>query len=147
MLEWDYNLNGHAISFAKWGRLKKDQSWDKSYITRGKDDSVASVLPMLVSKVQWAANATMVIMNASLSDAGYYGCSIDLDDGRHMISSTEIEVLREFILNMQQYLTMLGSFSYCIRTKIAKILTPLPHRRHMYACYDPLIAYYVGLHI
>ena len=146
MLEWDYNLNGHAISFAKWGRLKKDQSWDKSYITRGKDDSVASVLPMLVSKVQWAANATMVIMNASLSDAGYYGCSIDLDDGRHMISSTELEVLRECILNMQQYLTILGSFSYYIRTKIAKIRAPSPIVSTCTLAMAPLIAYVV-LHI
>ena len=99
VLEWDYDLNGRAISFAKWGKVEKDQSWDKSYITRGEGDSVATVLPMHKSKVQWIANATMVVMNASLSDAGYYGCSIDLSDGTHIKSSTELEVFREYIVN------------------------------------------------
>ena len=87
-------MKGRAVFFARWGRVKGDRKWDKSYIMRGKDDLKAEVVATFASKVQWIANATMVIMNASLSDSGKYGCSIDLDNGETMESFTELEVLR-----------------------------------------------------
>ena len=96
-LVWDYDLKGKTIFFAKWGKLKEDKSWDRSYIMRGKEDSEANVLPMFIGKIRWIANATMVIINASLSDIGIYGCSIDLNNGNPMTRNTQLEVFREYI--------------------------------------------------
>lgn len=63
---------------------------------RGLGDRRAEVLEAVKDKVKWIANGTMVIMNASLSDTGKYGCSIDLNDGNTMTSYTRLEVFGEY---------------------------------------------------
>eukprot|EP00795_Rhopilema_esculentum_P016392 gene16392-7794_t len=93
-IAWDYDLNGEVIQFAKWGKLKSDNGWDKSFIMRSFNAAKAQVVASFADKINWIANATMVIINVTVQDSGIYGCSIDLLSGRNIISSMQLNVFR-----------------------------------------------------
>ena len=94
-IAWDYDLNGEVIQFAKWGKLKSDNGWDKSFIMRSFNAAKAQVVASFADKINWIANATMVIINVTVQDSGNYGCSIDLLSGRNIISSMQLNVFRK----------------------------------------------------
>ena len=92
---WEYNLQGNALQFAKWGMVKEDKTWDKSFITQVANSPTADVVEKYQGKVQWKPTAVMILINVTVEESRLYGCVVNAAGGHTLDSTVRLNVFRK----------------------------------------------------